>query len=121
VAAPIRVLVVDASRMLADIVRGLIAAEPTMHVVDASAASADVLVIGTEHDQPSGVEALLRRHPCATRLTLSDDGRAARFITHAGTQGTADDLSPSALMVFIRRAADADARDRQRNEQHPHT
>jgi hypothetical protein len=120
VAAPIRVLVVDASRMIADIVRGLVAAEPTMHVVDASAAVADVLVISAENDVPTGVEALLRRHPCAIRLTISGDGRAARYVTYAGTRGTAIDLSPSALMVFIQRAAAADASDRQRTDPRQH-
>jgi hypothetical protein len=120
VAAPIRVLVADASRMIADIVRGLVAAEPTMHVVDESAATADVLVIGEESEVSSGMEALLRRHPNAIRLTIRDDGRAARYVTHAGTHGTATDLSPSALMVFIHTAADADARDRRRRNQHPH-
>jgi hypothetical protein len=116
VAAPIRVLVVDASRMIADIVRGLVAAEPTMQVVDESAAIADVLVIGEESVLSAGVEALLCRYPGTTRITIRDDGRAAGYVTHDGTHGIATDLSPGALIAFIRTAADAGAGDRRTRE-----
>jgi hypothetical protein len=112
VAIPIQVLVTDASRMLSDIVRRLVLADSSLVLVSESAERIDVLVRGDDGEMHSRAEDLMRLLTCETVVTIGGDGRTARFQTAHGTIGTSTELSPSALVAFIRLAADAGARDR---------
>lgn len=119
---PTRVLLAEIPRMLSDIVRRVLAAEPELEVVgpihdraglsDAVArADAEVVIVGIEsREELRAYEDLLYAHSRVTLLALQVDGRQALLYTLRPHTELLGELSPAGLIEAIRAATEARAR-----------
>ncbi|MDQ6829298.1 MAG: hypothetical protein M3081_10575 [Gemmatimonadota bacterium] len=110
---PIRVVLADMPRMLHDIVRTILSAEPDIEIETttvpqreiASARAitgADVVILAEPEAPTDEYAAMLYAHPRLRLVAISDDGRRAVLYELRPHRSPLGDMSPNALVQAVR-------------------
>ncbi len=109
----IRVVLVDMPRMLQDIVRKILSAEPDMQIQAATVAEreiasspevrdADVVILAEPEARTDEYAAVLFAHPRLRLVAISDDGRRACLYELRPQRTPLGEMSPGALVQAVR-------------------